>query len=69
MSVEVTRLASGLSVVTDRMPHLVGVAIGAFGDPGFAGPEQAVWTKDRHAWLSLPEGLPCFDENPPPRPR
>lgn len=51
-----------------RMPHLIGVAIGAFGDPAFPGPEQSVWTQDKHDWLPLPDGLPAFDQNPPPRP-
>ena len=30
MSVEVTRLASGLSVVTDRMPHLESASLGVW---------------------------------------
>ena len=34
MSVEVTRLASGLSVVTDRMPHLQSATLG-------------IWSADR----------------------
>lgn len=51
-----------------RMPHLVGVAVGAFADPSFPRPEQAVWMKDRHAWLEMPEGMPCYEVNPPPRP-
>jgi hypothetical protein len=24
--------------------------------------------KDKHAWLSLPDGLPTFEVNPPHRP-
>jgi hypothetical protein len=50
-----------------RLPDLVGVAVGAFGDPGFAIPQQSVWTKDKHRWLSLPEGMATFEENPQPR--
>lgn len=37
-----------------RMLHLAGVAAGAFADPGFPMPEQAVWAEQRHAWLDLP---------------
>ncbi len=48
----------------ERMPHLVGVAAGAFGDPDFSAPQQAVWTKDRHAWVTLPDGMPCFEAGP-----
>jgi hypothetical protein len=50
-----------------RLPDLVGVALGAFADPSFPRPEQSVWTKDKHAWVSLPEGMPAFESNPPPR--
>ena len=52
----------------ERMPHLIGVAVGAFADPCFPPPEQSVWTADRHAWLSLPDGLPVHDASSPPRP-
>ena len=48
-----------------RMPDLVGVAVGAFGDPDFPRPEQSVWTKDKHPWVSLPDGIPTFDVGPP----
>jgi hypothetical protein len=48
-----------------RIPELVGVAIGAFGDPSFPQPEQSVWTQYKHAWLRLPEDLRVFASNPP----
>ncbi|NGY03806.1 GFA family protein [Solimonas terrae] len=50
-----------------RMPDLVGVALGAFGDPDFPQPEQSVWTQHRHAWLRLPDDCRVFASNPPPR--
>lgn len=50
-----------------RMPHLIGVAAGAFADPGFPPPEQAVWMKESHPWLILPDEIAAFDTNPPPR--
>ena len=34
MSVEVTRLSSGLSVVTDRMPHLESASLGVWAGAG-----------------------------------
>lgn len=52
----------------DRLPDRIGVAIGAFADPTFQCPDQAVWTKSRHTWLGLPVGMPCYEENPPYRP-
>jgi hypothetical protein len=50
-----------------RLPELLGVAAGAFADPELPRPDQSVWTRDKAAWLALPEGMPCFDTNPPPR--
>ena len=50
-----------------RMPDLLGVALGAFADASFPQPEQSVWTKDKHAWISLPEDMATFESNPPPR--
>jgi hypothetical protein len=62
--------ACGSSVYWEaaRMPHLIAVAYGAFADPDFPAPEQAVWAKDAHPWVGLPEGVPSFETNPPPRP-
>lgn len=37
-----------------RLPDLVGVAVGAFADPSFPAPTQAVWDERRHPWIALP---------------
>jgi hypothetical protein len=50
-----------------RLPELVGVALGAFEDPGFPRPEQSVWTQHKHEWLDLPAGMRTFAANPPAR--
>jgi hypothetical protein len=47
-----------------RLPDRIGVAAGAFADPGFPRPEQAVWVQDRHEWLPLPAELPVHARNP-----
>lgn len=47
-----------------RMPHLIGVAAGAFADPGFPMPAQAVWCEDRHRWLDLPPVIAMHTRNP-----
>jgi len=52
-----------------RLPNLIGIAAGSFADPQLPQPDQSVWTKDKHEWLALPEGMPCFETNPPARPR
>ncbi|MGH6634536.1 GFA family protein [Sphingopyxis sp.] len=46
----------------DRLPHLIGVAAGAFADRDFPMPEQAVWSEQGHAWLDLP--LVAHPRNP-----
>jgi hypothetical protein len=48
-----------------RVPHLVGVAVGAFADPSFPQPQQSVWTDNKHAWLCLPEDMHVFAATPP----
>lgn len=48
----------------ERLPHLVGVAAGAFADPGFPMPEQAVWSDERHGWLELPPAIVAHARNP-----
>ena len=50
-----------------RMPQWIGVAVGAFADPAFPMPEQAVWSTEKHAWLRLPDSIPSHPRNPPPR--
>jgi hypothetical protein len=37
-----------------RTPDRIGVAVGAFADPSFPAPSQAVHSESRHPWLSLP---------------
>ena len=50
-----------------RLPSLIGVAAGAFADPTFPAPEQAVWSEHQHAWLSLPKEIVSHARNPEPR--
>ena len=37
-----------------RIPDRIGVAVGAFADPSFPPPSQAVHAGNRHPWLNLP---------------
>jgi hypothetical protein len=37
-----------------RKPDAIAVAVGAFGDPGFPAPTQAVWIERRHPWVVTP---------------
>jgi len=51
----------------ERMPQLIGVAVGSFAEPSFPQPEQSVWTKNKHPWLDLPIGMRVFAAMPSPR--
>ncbi|MEO9131191.1 MAG: GFA family protein [Sphingomonas sp.] len=50
---------------SERLPHLIGVAVGAFADPGFPMPEQAAFTAEKHHWLDLPDGMKTWPGPPP----
>ena len=40
-----------------RKPEMVGVAVGAFADPAFPAPSQAVYVEHRHRWVpNVPAG-------------
>lgn len=39
----------------------VGVAVGAFADPGFAAPSVSMYEARMHGWVKLPEGLKHLD--------
>ena len=51
----------------ERMPKLIGVAVGAFGDPSFPPPEQSVFTTRKHAWFGLSDEMCAFAAMPPSR--
>lgn len=36
----------------ERKPEAVAVAVGAFADPSFPAPTQAVWEERRHPWVT-----------------
>ncbi|MEO8122769.1 MAG: GFA family protein [Burkholderiales bacterium] len=42
----------------------VGVAVGAFADPGFPPPRDSVYDCRRHPWVRLPPGIRVFDKDP-----
>jgi len=42
----------------------VGVAIGAFADPGFPAPEVSIYDCRRHSWVQLPPGTQAYQKDP-----
>jgi hypothetical protein len=43
----------------------VSVAVGAFADPSFPPPQDAVYDCRRHPWVQLPEPVTTYDKDPP----
>jgi hypothetical protein len=42
----------------------VSVAVGAFADPSFPAPQDAVYDCRRHPWVQLPPGVQTYDKDP-----
>jgi hypothetical protein len=42
-------------------PDHIGVPVGGFADPAFAAPDRFLWTRHRHHWLPLPDGIDSFE--------
>jgi hypothetical protein len=42
----------------------VGVAVGAFADPGFPPPQVSVYDSRRHPWVQLPPGTTAYATDP-----
>ena len=48
----------------ERLPSMIGVAVGAFADPDFPAPVQATWDKRQHRWLHLPDEIVSYPQSP-----
>lgn len=46
----------------ERLPSMIGVAVGAFADPDFPAPAQATWDSRRHRWLHLPDEVTSYPQ-------
>ena len=44
----------------ERVPSMVGVAVGSFADPDFPAPVQGTWSERQHRWLQLPDTVVSF---------
>jgi len=41
----------------EAWPGVIGIPVGSFADPAFAGPASLYWTVRRHEWLAPPAGV------------
>jgi hypothetical protein len=44
-----------------KHPALIGVAVGAFADPGYPPPVRSVWEEGRHGWVAMPDAAKRFE--------
>ena len=44
---------STVHYMTEHMPGLVAIPVGAFADPNFPPPRFSVWEKRKHAWVEI----------------
>jgi hypothetical protein len=50
-----------IAFTCEAAPGLVGMPVGGFADPDFAGPRRFFWGSRRHRWLPLPAGIEALD--------
>lgn len=48
----------------EAWPGVVGVAVGCFADPDFAGPGTLYWASRRHRWLPFPDNVELVETQP-----
>jgi len=57
----------GSTLVAVRNGAVFGVTLGTVnGDPGIT-LSRHIWVGSKAPWETLPEGVPCFEEGPPPQ--
>jgi hypothetical protein len=56
------RCGSTVYYILEQFPDIVGIPVGAFGDPNFPAPQVSFYESKRHAWVQLPIGAERFDD-------
>ncbi len=51
---------SNIAFNAEKNPGLLGIAAGAFADPGLTPPRASVWEESRHPWVLPPDGAARF---------
>lgn len=51
---------SSIAFHAEKNPGLLGIAAGAFADPGLTPPLASVWEAHRHPWVAVPDGAVHF---------
>lgn len=59
------RCGSPIRSVPSASPKFVAVKAGTLDDPSAYAPELHIWTRSKLPWVTIPEGLPSFEKDPP----
>lgn len=47
----------------DALPGLVGVAVGAFGEPGYTPPSRSIFERSKHGWVRIDGAVQHFPQS------
>jgi len=53
---------SNIAFHAEKNPGLIGIAAGAFADPGLMPPRLSVWEAARHPWVTVPDGAARYQQ-------
>ena len=53
-----TTCGSTLFSTPGKYPEMIGIALGALGNPAFPPPARSVYEQSRHPWVMLPKTMP-----------
>lgn len=56
---------SPIRSVPSGSPKLVAVKAGTLDDPSPHAPAMHIWTRSKLPWMTIPDGIPSFEEGPP----
>lgn len=54
---------SSIYWTADKLPSMIGVAIGALADPGYPGPVKSIFEQSRHGWVQIDGAVERFQQS------
>ena len=58
------RCGSPIRSVPSAAPKFVALKAGTLDEPGSFAPSMHIWTRSKLPWVTIPDGMPTFDEGP-----
>ena len=47
----------------DKLPSLIGVAVGALADPKYPAPVRSIFERSKHDWVQMNDAVECFQQS------